>query len=597
MLWTGPSFAAQPVGTLTGVVGRVDITGPDQAARPAAQGDPVAAHDIIRTKSEARAEITFTDGSIVRVAPASRVEIAQYTLADDDTEGRGILTLFRGKLRSIIRKGKAGWFGFGASDRSFEVKTPTMVSGVRGTDFFTTYQRGVSAAVFREGEGYGYPLNHPEEEWTIEAGEAMIIEGLDALPVIRQVSALELRMHLEDTAISGGDGPKDSGAKPDPGMEGGPAGELTRSDEGGTPSESPRGKMGAGPGFFRHGDSLRVKESIREFAFSIDLAEFDNGEFYELEADPDGRIGIRLPETGEFIPMGQIPGVSREDLSNYLTETWDLYVGNTAGRFFDGATEVGSIFVSPIVREDTRLTDQDWRITNAFVAGTYQDHQGTTHDAWRLDLEYLEGATARFDHFTGTRWSEGEIAADAASAWVDWQSCLTGIGGGRLTGSFDPAAENWQGTGRWVSIPTDQYFDMLADGGETLRSLDIPAVEIGRATLTGAAGGMEVTLADVAFMGYATGGAPALWATRGVSGAFTGSPAEPVPLSGGGLQAEFSVQKWQNGCWSGLVENGSGTLASSMEIEFRGGAAGSFDMDSRTFSGSAVGTAGQVLGQ
>jgi hypothetical protein len=593
MLWTAPASATEPVGSLTGAVGRVDITGPDHAARPAAPGDPVAAQDIVRTKSDGRAEITFTDGSIVRIAPDSRVEIAQYTIRADGAGGDGILTLFRGKLRSIVRKG-TGWFGFGGSERSFEVQTPTMVSGVRGTDFFTTYQRGVSAAIFREGEGYGYPLHHPEEEWTIEAGEAMILEGFDALPVIRQVSALELRMHLEDTALTGGGGPGGAGKDPDRGAAEGPAGELTRSDEGEPSAGSPRRRMGPGPGFFQSGDTLQVKESLREFAFTIDLGAFDKSGLYRLGADPDGRVGIRLPETGEFIPMGQIPGVSEADLSNYLTETWDLYVGDTAGRFFDGISEGGGIFVSPMVREDRFIADQDWGITGAFIAGTYQDHQGAAFDDWRLDLAYLEDTTARFDHFTGTRWRDGEVAATAASAWVDWRSCLTGIGGGPLAGSFDPESRTWQAAGPWVALTTDRYFNMLADGGQTLQSLDIPAVEIGRATLTGSGGGLDITLSDLIFLGYATGGPPSLWAAQGVSGTFTGNPAGPAPLSGDGLQAEFSVQHWQQGRWSALVENGSGTLTPSMDIEFRGGAAGAFDLEARTFSGSAVGTAGQV---
>ncbi len=592
----GPATAA-PVGELTAVVGRVDITSPGDSAREAAPGDLVERRDIIRTKSDAKAEITFIDGSIVRIAPGSRVAVERYAVDGDRSEGR--LTLFRGKLRSIVRKKMARWFGGGGDEGRFEVKTPTMVAGVRGTDFFTAYQRGVSSAVFREGEGYGYNIQRPEEEVFIEAGEAMIIEGFDALPMIRPVSALELRMHLEETAVSGpaadaGGETTGSGTGPGEGPEGEGAGGTAGPPEGGRRAGSPGRGMGPAFGFLGAGDRLEMKEDLLETAY-IDIGAFeaDDGYFYGLETDAAGAVGIRIPETGEFIPMGRLPGVSRDDLSNYLTETWELYVGNTSGYFLDGSERGGSIFVSPMVREETRLTDGDWRITNAFVSGTYQGIDGATFDSWGLDLAYLEGTTGRFDHFTGRRWTEGTVEADVASAWVDWRSCVTGMGGGDLTGAYDPGSESWQGTGRWVTMTTDRFFEMLGEGGGGLRSLDIPAFEVGRATLTGAGGGLDVALEDVVFLGYAAGGPPALWATAGVSGSFTAVPAEPVVLSGGGLRAEFSVRSWNDGCWTGLVENGSGNLSPERAVSFEGGAAGRFDAGAGTFSGAAVGTAGE----
>ena len=57
VIWPSTTMAST-AGKLTFVSGRVDITGPEQEARPAKVGDEILVGDIVRTKSESRAEIT-----------------------------------------------------------------------------------------------------------------------------------------------------------------------------------------------------------------------------------------------------------------------------------------------------------------------------------------------------------------------------------------------------------------------------------------------------------------------------------------------------------------------------------------------------------
>ena len=123
---------AASVGNVTHVTGRVDITSPGEAAVPANVGDEINENDIIRTKSKSKAEITFLDGNILRLAEETRVEIAEYMIEEEQVVG--ILNLFRGKLQNIVSTlGKK----YGPNKRNrFEVHTPTAVCGVRGTNFF-----------------------------------------------------------------------------------------------------------------------------------------------------------------------------------------------------------------------------------------------------------------------------------------------------------------------------------------------------------------------------------------------------------------------------------------------------------------------------
>jgi len=93
---------AEPVGRITCVEGRVEIASPGQIARPAHIGTEVYRGDIIRTKSRAKAEITFTDAAIMRLAQKSGVEISDYMIRKGMRRGTGYL--FRATIGSIASK-------------------------------------------------------------------------------------------------------------------------------------------------------------------------------------------------------------------------------------------------------------------------------------------------------------------------------------------------------------------------------------------------------------------------------------------------------------------------------------------------------------
>ena len=82
------SFAA-PIGKITQLTGRVDVlkTGKNMVA-PVSLGAPVDIGDIYRAKTNSRAEITFINNNILKIAPATKVEIKEYM-----TEGNRALLL------------------------------------------------------------------------------------------------------------------------------------------------------------------------------------------------------------------------------------------------------------------------------------------------------------------------------------------------------------------------------------------------------------------------------------------------------------------------------------------------------------------------
>ncbi|MBI5187892.1 MAG: FecR domain-containing protein, partial [Nitrospirae bacterium] len=130
-----PAIAlAGPAGKFTYVEGKCDVLRPPAIrAIPVKLGDTVFVSDIIRAKSRSRAEITFINDNILRVAENTRVEISEYMFEEEKSSG--VLKLSRGKVQAIVPEKIAKRIAtFGEANR-FEVHTPTAVAGVRGTDF------------------------------------------------------------------------------------------------------------------------------------------------------------------------------------------------------------------------------------------------------------------------------------------------------------------------------------------------------------------------------------------------------------------------------------------------------------------------------
>ncbi|MCX5803606.1 MAG: FecR domain-containing protein, partial [Proteobacteria bacterium] len=93
------SFAA-PIGKITQVQGRVDVlkTGKNMVA-PVSLGAPVDIGDIYRAKTNSKAEITFINKNILRIAPATKIEIKEYMA--EGNRSSAVMRLHRGRVQAI----------------------------------------------------------------------------------------------------------------------------------------------------------------------------------------------------------------------------------------------------------------------------------------------------------------------------------------------------------------------------------------------------------------------------------------------------------------------------------------------------------------
>ncbi|MBI5200391.1 MAG: FecR domain-containing protein [Elusimicrobia bacterium] len=120
-----PSFAfAKPDAPIVGAVGLLEGPATYQAKgagdfTPLKAGQPVAAADVIKTEANGKVTLAFSDGSKVQIGPSANVAIE--SLEPKKMSFKVALGVFDAWVAKLKK-------------RRFQVKTPTAVASVRGTE-------------------------------------------------------------------------------------------------------------------------------------------------------------------------------------------------------------------------------------------------------------------------------------------------------------------------------------------------------------------------------------------------------------------------------------------------------------------------------
>lgn len=198
LAYLSPALAGV-VGKFTAIDGRVDVLRPgEKRASPVSVGDGVSEGDVVRTKSGSFAEIKFTDDTVLKLTQSTRVEIKEYLLTGNKRQN-GALRLLRGKVRATVSKGLGRVIPVIYSGPStFRIETPTAVAGVKGTDFFVSYNMGSTGVFVLEGAVDTMGLDTPGHVVRVRGGEYSIVEH--NRPATEAVSARSfvISRHLKD---------------------------------------------------------------------------------------------------------------------------------------------------------------------------------------------------------------------------------------------------------------------------------------------------------------------------------------------------------------------------------------------------------------
>ena len=160
--------AAQHAGSISLVLPKVELVRGTQttAVQPPT---PVYWGDVVNTAHMARARIKLDDGSVLNVGSDSSLIIVKHDASQQQTE----IDATYGEVRSkVVHLAKPG--------ASFQVRTPTGVAGVVGTDFYMAYTNSITRLVVFKGTVKF--CNLAGQCVMVGAGQMSSIRDRDALP-------------------------------------------------------------------------------------------------------------------------------------------------------------------------------------------------------------------------------------------------------------------------------------------------------------------------------------------------------------------------------------------------------------------------------
>ena len=109
-----------------------------QGIRPLKSGDPVFSGDRLLSGKSGLASVVLRDGTTLMLSNNSQLQIQQFDYNSTTTEGKILVDLVQGSIRvvtGLISK---------LNPNAVQVKTNTLLVGVRGTDFIVESEKPFS---------------------------------------------------------------------------------------------------------------------------------------------------------------------------------------------------------------------------------------------------------------------------------------------------------------------------------------------------------------------------------------------------------------------------------------------------------------------
>ncbi len=188
---------ARVCGSLAGVVGRVEVlrlkvgAQEDKSDRvrnylPGRNSFSLECDDVVITRSDSTAKVVLAQGKIA-MAPDSRLELSSFVSAEAASQV-DMLNLTYGKLRTLIKKKDTPAASGAEPQAHFRIRTSSAVVGVRGTDFFTSYNPNENLTEQATIEGRVEVENRvTQEKVEVKAGEQVLAQA----PIVSPVGVAE----------------------------------------------------------------------------------------------------------------------------------------------------------------------------------------------------------------------------------------------------------------------------------------------------------------------------------------------------------------------------------------------------------------------
>ena len=136
------------------VKGEVKVISPDQKSEFARVGMKITEGYSVITGGDGRAKIVMSDKNILNIHSGSNLVIAAYQ--NDGVKKKVELSLEEGSVRALVKE------KYDDYQNTFRIKTPTAVAGVRGTDFFVSFDVKTQLSAVKTFAGL-VAVGHPED--------------------------------------------------------------------------------------------------------------------------------------------------------------------------------------------------------------------------------------------------------------------------------------------------------------------------------------------------------------------------------------------------------------------------------------------------
>jgi hypothetical protein len=192
----GFAYQAAPGGDqLAGTVGALDPASTRNGA-PINIRDQVQWNDLLETNASGRLRVNLRDGSLLSLGSNSQLRVVQHNPVAQQTT----LELLFGRLRSqVVKLTQPG--------SKFEVRTPTSVAGVIGTDFLLIATADRTTLIVFSGVVQMTPLTGPggapntSQSVSVNPGQQVEVTASGVGPV-QTVTQQVLQQMIQQTAVS-----------------------------------------------------------------------------------------------------------------------------------------------------------------------------------------------------------------------------------------------------------------------------------------------------------------------------------------------------------------------------------------------------------
>jgi hypothetical protein len=231
------SAAAEPIGAITLLSGKVTLTRGTFAPAKVSLNEKVYQADLLETAPGARARITFSDGSVMSMAEKSRLRLDEYVYSPQDGNRSAVASLLNGKVKCLVAK-------LSGTRNRFDVSTPTAIIGTRGTIFVVIFdaQTQITQVYCLENAVQVQNVNIPGVTVTVTENLGTVFGPNQTPPTPQPITQQQLEQILQQlsTRSTQGTGGTTQGNQPQGGP---PAGGLDAPDtRGGTTQGSSTGQ-------------------------------------------------------------------------------------------------------------------------------------------------------------------------------------------------------------------------------------------------------------------------------------------------------------------------------------------------------------------